>query len=338
MIEFTKVHGNGNDFIVLENLNSGNFESGNLSLERRYSSSDLSRFARLLCRRKFSVGADGILVIEKPEKPETADFAMRIFNSDGSEGEMCGNGARALARYAFEKKWAGASMRFTTLAGSMQARVDPPYVELDMGELSLEGGVFGRTLEFRGREFPYVFLTAGVPHCVLLVKDYDAIGESSKIEIGRGLSRDFARFPKGSNVSFAQLISQNEAKAVTYERGVENLTESCGTGSVAVAVAFAIVENAARVLRVRNPGGVNEVRLNFAPGDKTCHAWLKGRTALVAEGQIREDALYEEDFLYGEGSMKKDSLIQESSLNKESSLSREGPLNRESSLNRKDLS
>jgi diaminopimelate epimerase len=207
---------------------------------------------------------------------------------------MCGNGARALARYAFEKKLAGASMCFTTLAGPMHARVNPPYVELDMGELDLEEVLLGRSLELRGKEFSYFFLTAGVPHCVLFLEDYDAIDTSSKIEFGRELSRDFLRFPKGSNVSFAQLISKNEAKAVTYERGVEDLTESCGTGSVAVAVAFAMAKGADHILRVRNPGGINEVRLNFAPDNRSCHAWLKGRTALVAEGQIREDALYEE--------------------------------------------
>ena len=286
MIDFTKVHGNGNDFIVLANL------------EGRYSSSDLADLARLLCRRKFSIGADGVLVVEKPENADgkAADFAMRIFNSDGSEGEMCGNGARALARYAYEKKLAGASMCFTTLAGSVHAHADPPYVELDMGELNLEGIPLGRSLELRGQRFPYVFLTVGVPHCVLFVEDYDAIDTSSKIEIGRELSRDFLRFPKGSNVSFAQLISNTEAKAVTYERGVENLTESCGTGSVAVAVSFAMAKNAVHTLhtlRVRNPGGVNEVRLSFAHGKGSCHAWLKGRTALVAEGQIHEDALFD---------------------------------------------
>ncbi|MDR1978160.1 MAG: diaminopimelate epimerase [Synergistaceae bacterium] len=294
MIDFTKVHGNGNDFIVLENR------------DLRYSSQELARFARLLCRRKFSVGADGILVVENPKNTdgETADFAMRIFNSDGSEGEMCGNGARALARYAFERNLAEASMSFTTPAGLMRARVESPYVELDMGNLDLAGIVFGQSLRCRDVEFPYIFLTAGVPHCVLFVEDYDAIDAPSKIEIGREISHDFTRFPEGSNVSFAQSISQTEAKAVTYERGVENLTESCGTGSVAVAVAFAVAgdaahedamhEDAARTIRVRNPGGINEVRLSFAPDRRSCHAWLKGRTALVVEGRIREDALREE--------------------------------------------
>ncbi|MDR3265074.1 MAG: diaminopimelate epimerase [Synergistaceae bacterium] len=288
-MRFTKVHGNGNDFVVIDNR------------EALHTTEELSRFARLLCRRKFSIGADGILVVEKAPGGEV-DFAMRIFNADGSEGEMCGNGARALARYAFEKKLTASrtgDMCFTTPAGLIRARVEPPYAELDMGELDLVNEVFSDTLESCGLEFPFFFLTVGVPHCVLFMKDYDATDADLKVRIGRQVSHDFARFPKGANVSFAQALSDDDAIAVTYERGVENLTESCGTGCVAVAVAFAPFlrgrETGApgaepRTLRVHNPGGVNEVRLNFAPDNASCHAWLKGKTALVVEGEILGDA------------------------------------------------
>ncbi|MDR1048756.1 MAG: diaminopimelate epimerase [Synergistaceae bacterium] len=277
MIEFTKVHGNGNDFIVLDNR------------EARRPTAELSRLAVLLCRRKFSIGADGILVVEKADG---ADFAMRIFNSDGSEGEMCGNGARAVARYAFEKKLAASDMRFMTPAGSIGARVDPPFAELDMGEVALPGSS-GR-ISSHGREFPYVFLTAGVPHCVLLTRDWDALDAETKTSIGREISHDLSRFPEGANVSFAQALSGGSIRAVTYERGVEELTESCGTGCVAAAVAFASpAGGAASVTRVLNPGGVNEVRLSFDGGKTSCHAWLKGRTALVAEGRVLEDAFLE---------------------------------------------
>jgi diaminopimelate epimerase len=281
VIGFTKVHGNGNDFIVLENL------------EARYSTSDLSRFARLLCRRNFSIGADGILVAESGSNTNV-DFAMRIFNADGSEGEMCGNGARALARYAFEKKLAGSPMLFTTMAGPIRATVEPPYAELDMGEIPLCGVAEGERekLSSHGMEFPFVFLNVGVPHCVLFMEDYLSVDDALKFGIGRQVSRDFKRFPKGANVSFAQATSDGEAIAVTYERGVEDLTKSCGTGCVAVAIALARTPEGCSVTRVRNPGGVNEVRLSAA--DKTsCHAWLKGRTAIVAEGVVLDDAMSE---------------------------------------------
>jgi diaminopimelate epimerase len=294
-----KVHGNGNDFIVLENL------------EGRHSSDDLVRLARLLCRRKFSLGADGILVIEKPQNGADVDFVMRIFNSDGSEGEMCGNGARAIARYAFEKKIAGASQSFMTLAGLIKATVEPPHAELDMGEISLgQGGVGNIRSKTRGLTFPtpkdgypYFFLTVGVPHCVLLTEGCGVLDDSLRREIGRELSHDFNLFPEGANVTFAQTLSQNDVTAVTYERGVEDLTESCGTGCVAAAVALAPRRErtasgndciGSLSIRVHNPGGVNEVRLDFAPDNSFCHAWLKGRTDLVAEGRILEDALSED--------------------------------------------
>jgi diaminopimelate epimerase len=285
-MRFAKVHGNGNDFIVINNM------------ESRYTTEDLSRFARLLCRRKFSIGADGLLVVGRAGDDglgKKADFAMRIFNADGSEGEMCGNGARALARYAFEKKLAGASMRFTTLAGLMCATVEPPCAELDMGDLNPVAGIFGQKLWARGVEFPFVFLTAGVPHCVLFPEDCESLDAEAKKRIGKEVSHDFSRFPEGANVSFAQVLSEDEIRAVTYERGVEDLTESCGTGCVAVAAAVAAgartTETApdVRSFRVHNPGGSNEVRLRFTP-DGACRAWLKGRTAIVAEGDIFEDA------------------------------------------------
>jgi diaminopimelate epimerase len=294
LIEFTKVHENGNDFIVLENLKG------------KYSSADLSHLAKLLCRRKFSIGADGLLVVEQPKgeggilpSREIVDFSMRVFNPDGSEAEMYGNGARAIARYAFERKLARASMRLSSLAGVVRVQVDPPYAELDMGEIPLTEENSGN-LTCRGFEFPFSFLTVGSPHCVLFVKDYDAIDDALKIQIGREISHDFSRFHKGSNISFAQAVSNGEIRSVTYERGVEDLTQSCGAGCVAVALAFAraSAKNSATpagsvIFHVRNPGGLNDVRLAFAPGGASFHAWLKGKTVLVAEGQIIKDALLE---------------------------------------------
>ena len=290
MINFTKVHGNGNDFIVLENL------------EARYSSEELARFARLLCRRNFSIGSDGVLVIERALSTNT-DFVMRIFNSDGSEGEMCGNGARALARYAFEKGLAGSPMCFTTLAGPIHATVEPPYAELDMGDIFYKPlekeEALGNVLDSRGHEFVFMYLTVGVPHCVLFVEDYDAMSYDLKLDIGAEVGRDYTRFPKGCNVTFAHPFGENEIRAVTYERGVDDLTKSCGTGCVAAAIALAPffprekTELGGVVFRVHNPGGINEVRLGFAPGKASCHAWLKGQTALVAEGRVLDDAFSE---------------------------------------------
>ena len=275
-MDFFKVHGNGNDFIVLDNR------------EGRLSDSDLRSAAAALCRRRASVGADGLMAVERAGEAEGVDFRMRIFNADGSEAAMCGNGARALARYAYERGIAPSPMRFATGAGTVEATVEPPFVELDMGRLDLAGGAFGRSLRAGGVAFPFVFLTVGVPHCVLLTdEDYS---RDAMREMGREVRWNTELFPEGTNVNFARCTSPDEVRAVTYERGVEDLTDSCGTGCVAVAIAAAEVWGIYSPIRVTNPGGVNTVRLDFASGNGSVHAWLKGGTALVASGVLLEEA------------------------------------------------
>ena len=108
--------------------------------------------------------------------------------------------------------------------------------------------------------------------------------------MGREARHDTELFPDGANVTFARRSPDGEVWAVTYERGVEDLTDSCGTGCVAVAVAAVLVWGMDLPVRVANPGGINTVRLEFAPGNGSVRAWLKGRTALVASGQLLEDA------------------------------------------------
>ncbi len=274
-IRFFKVHGNGNDFIVIDNM------------DKVLSEQELSSAALALCRRKMSIGADGLLVVEGSDE---ADFTMRIFNADGSEANMCGNGARALARYAFENGIAGSSMLFKTGAGLMRAEVTPPWVELDMGVVDLSAAVFGNKMNVLGVDYTFSFVSVGVPHCVLLTDD--KMTDDLKRTVGRIVRNDTARFPNGTNVSFANLLPLNSAlkeiEAVTYERGVEDLTESCGTGCVAVAIAFSNMCGGS--FKVCNPGGVNEVRLEFSDDKLNVHAWLKGKTALVASGCVLEEA------------------------------------------------
>lgn len=201
---------------------------------------------------------------------------------------MCGNGARALARYAYERGIAASPMRFATGSGTVEAEVEPPFVELDMGNIDLARGTFGWSLRAGGVTFPFVFLNVGVPHCVLLTdEDYS---RDAMREMGREVRWNTELFPEGANVNFARRTASDEMSAVTYERGVEDLTDSCGTGSVAVAIAAAEVWGIWTPIRVTNPGGVNTVRLDFASGNGSVHAWLKGRTALVASGVLLEEA------------------------------------------------
>ncbi|NLI95781.1 MAG: diaminopimelate epimerase [Synergistaceae bacterium] len=272
---FTKVHGNGNDFVVIENL------------DRRFAADDLSRIARALCHRKTGIGADGILVVEPSEK---ADLTMRIFNSDGSEGEMCGNGARCFARYAFETKLAGPVLDFETLAGTMHAEVKAPDVVLDMGTIDCSRGLFDETVSLLGETFPLAALRVGVPHCAVFMEDLAVRSRNDLVLLGRTLRHDSLRFPQGVNVNFVQNLGEGKLLVTTYERGVEDLTDSCGTGSTMSAIAAAKRWGLSSPVRVLNPGGVNTVHLEWEEDGRSCRVRLEGRTAMVARGTVLEEA------------------------------------------------
>ena len=137
-MEFWKINGNGNDFITIE------------TLACPMKTEELSALARRLCRRRASIGADGLLVVEPSAG---ANFKMRLFNADGSEGEMCGNGARCIARFAYERGIAPAEMTFETLAGTMRATVEGRFVEIDLGEYSFADGWTDRELSMDGAAF-----------------------------------------------------------------------------------------------------------------------------------------------------------------------------------------
>lgn len=271
-MEFWKINGNGNDFITVETL------AVPLGSER------LAEMARRLCRRRASIGADGLLVVEPSD---IACFKMRLFNADGSEGEMCGNGARCIARFARERGIAPARMTFETMAGVMRASADGRFVEIDLGECSFDGGWVGRDLSVEGEIFRSCFLWVGVPHLVLF--GADGLSRGDKVRIGRMLRNSFDLFPQGTNVSFARPLGRGEAEAVTYERGVEDLTDSCGTGCTAVALSLAVLSGMGSPIEVHNPGGTNRVSFERT-GELSFRARLGGDTAVVAKGEIGPDA------------------------------------------------
>lgn len=271
-ITFTKMQGNGNDFIVIDNR------------EGRFSDEGLRDLALSLCRRRVSIGADGLMAVEKSSK---GDFRMRLFNRDGSEGEMCGNGARCLARYAFENAIATAKMTIDTLAGPIGAEVTPPYAVLDMG--TLETGSVARKQTFTnvGEKFHFSQLVVGVPHSVVF---QDAGDERSMEELtatARAFQTDRKRFPESTNVNFLKVTGQHDLDLRTYERGVDDFTLSCGTGSTAGAAAAWIEDLVQQPVAVQNPGGINIVLIEEeSPGVIRLH--LKGLTTFVAEGTVSE--------------------------------------------------
>lgn len=271
-IPFAKMHGNGNDFVVIDNRSGDIPEKQLLDLALR------------LCRRRTSIGADGLMAVEKSEK---GDFRMRLFNRDGSEGEMCGNGARCLARYAYEKGLAPGEMTIDTLAGPVGARVEGSFATLDIGTLETASVLRKQELTLSGEKFLYSQLTVGVPHTVIFQDPNDEREAEDLARIARVFQSDGERFPRSTNVNFMKIKSKGELVLQTYERGVNDLTLSCGTGSAAGAVAAWLEGGVSPPVEVHNPGGVNTVLVEEEDPGKV-RLFLKGLAVLVAEGVVCE--------------------------------------------------
>lgn len=267
-IKFTKMCAGGNDFIVIDN-------------RAKVVPPDIANFARRVCQRKFSIGADGLLIVEEPSQKGN-HFRMRIFNPDGSEPEMCGNGARCLARFARREGIARESMTFETLAGRMEAEVVGEEVKLRMSnprdiKLHLRFSLGNDEQEVH-------YLNTGVPHAVLLVKELD---EAPVYELGRKLRyhKEFA--PGGTNVDFVKIENNHSLHLRTYERGVEEETLACGTGAVASAiVAFSLSKVTELPIEVHTRGGeILKIYFDSSPSEIT-NVYLQGKAEFIYEGEI----------------------------------------------------
>ena len=271
-MKFTKMHGAGNDFVILDNL------SGSIP------ESDYSRLAQTLCRRRLSIGADGLMIVLPAQG--VGDYAMRFYNSDGSLGEMCGNGARCIARYGFDHGLAGDIQRIETTAGIVFGQRierdlycirlnDPTAVETEIG-IPWEGQILSVS---------YIELgDPGIPHAVLELPDWDALPEEELRSLGAYI-RSYAAFPKGANVTFRKRLGRNHVKAVTFERGVEDFTLACGTGAGSTAAAMRLRgELGNETLTLDFPGGELQVSLSVED-DTVCDIYLTGPAIVVAEGK-----------------------------------------------------
>ncbi len=277
MILCTKMNGNGNDFLIIDNM------------DLKYDSETLSFMAGSLCRRRESLGADGILAAEPSE---THAFKMRLFNRDGTEGEMCGNGARCIARYAFLKGIVkDPEMSFETLGGKVDAAVRGAGVVLKLSPVDVSAIVLNNPLFVEGYELNYTFLTVGVPHAVIF-EEKKLDSEDLYRKLGRAIRLRSDLFPEGSNVNFVSPRGSFDCglEVLTYERGVEDITPSCGTGSAASAIAAFMAGIAGPVVDVYNPGGINRVSLSRGPMD-TLVPELEGGASYIAEIEASEEAL-----------------------------------------------
>jgi len=270
MIEFYKMSGSGNDFILIDN------RDGSLAV------GDIAAFVKTVCRRRVSVGADGLIVIEPSDK---VDFRWRFFNADGSEVEMCGNGGRCAARFALLRGIAGEKVRFETGAGIIDAEVRGSVVKLrltDPRDLVMDDQIQV------GDKILFVHsINTGVPHVVHFVRD---LGGFDVFSTGRAIRLHEHYQPAGTNANFAAVADDHTLRVRTYERGVEDETLACGTGAVASALIAARKGFVESPVDVRVQGG-EILRIHFErTKEKFTKIYLEGETTVVYQGKLWDEA------------------------------------------------
>ena len=272
------MNGAGNDFVVLNNL------------EEHLPAECLPQAARTLCQRHLSIGADGLMVVDAPT--QGGDYKMLFFNSDGSVGEMCGNGARCICRYGYELGLAGETQTVETTAGIVTGRRitqrlyrvrlnDPTTVKLDA------------PVEVDGIRHPcsYVELgNPGLPHAVVPYPNLRDADESQLRELVRKL-RWHPAFPKGANVNFYEILGDDLLYERTFERGVEDFTYACGTGTGSVVAVLTLLGRVTgRNVRVDMKGGTLTIDVEHA-GSQVTGLYLTGPTNVVCKGEVTDEDL-----------------------------------------------
>ncbi len=277
-MKFWKMNGAGNDFVVLNNL------------EEHLPVDALPGIARTLCERRMSIGADGLMVVDAPT--QGGDYKMLFFNSDGSVGEMCGNGARCICRYGYENGLAGERQTVETTAGivtgqRMDQRLyrirlnDPTTVKLDC-PVVVDGVQYACS---------YVELgNPGIPHAVVPYHDLKNADENELRELGRAI-RWYSAFPKGANVNFYEITGEDRIFERTFERGVEDFTYACGTGTGSLVT----------VLTLQGKVSGHGVKVDMTGGQLIIDAqrdhsriaslYLTGPTNIVCKGEVTDEDL-----------------------------------------------
>ncbi len=277
-MRFWKMNGAGNDFIILNNIQEGLPEEA------------FPILARTLCAPHRSLGADGFMVVQ-PAQGE-GDFRMGFYNSDGSVGEMCGNGARCICRYGYETGLAGETQRVETTAGLVTGRrISRREYQVRLNDpttISLQ-----EELEAEGKTWPCAYVELGdpgLPHAVVPYPGLAGADPQALFRLGRAL-RNHPRFPKGANVNFYEITGPDQVLEKTYERGVEDFTLACGTGTGSVVTVLTLLgQVSGRGVQVTMAGGVLTVDVERA-GDRVTGLYLTGPTNLVAKGEIFDEEL-----------------------------------------------
>ena len=277
-MRFSKMQGTGNDFIIINNM------------EEKILPERFGKLAKTLCKRRFSLGADGVMFVEKPQAG--GDFRMIFYNTDGSMGEMCGNGARCIARYGYEKGLSGEVQNIETTAGTVRGyREGERLYRIELNEVTTMR--LGMELELWDGicECSYIELgEPGIPHIVVRIEGL-AEREPETLRLLGKVLRYHKAFPKGVNVNFYDAKEEGEIVVLTYERGVEDFTLACGTGTasvVAVLTELGIVKG--QDVKVKVPGGELTVTVK-KEGGCVKQLYLTGLADMVAEGEIAYEDL-----------------------------------------------
>jgi len=273
------MNGAGNDFIILNNLVE------HIPLDR------LPEIARTLCRRHLSIGADGLMVVESPN--QGGDFRMLFYNSDGSEGEMCGNGARCICRYGYEYGLAGAEQAVETPSGLVTGtRIDQRNYRIRLTDPSVVR--LDYPVDALGKTWACSYIELGSPGLPHAVVPYPGLSEKTMDalrKLGQSLRWNPA-FPKGANVNFFEISGPDQITELTYERGVEDFTFACGTGTGSVVLALTLMGRVSgKDVTVSAPGGTLFVSIDH-DGGSVQNIWLTGPTNIVCEGEVRDEDLH----------------------------------------------
>lgn len=273
LVRFTKMHGLGNDFMVLD-----------LVTQRVKLT---PKIVKKLGDRNFGVGFDQLLIVEPPGSPDV-DFRYRIYNSDGSEVENCGNGARCFAKFVRDKRLIGKDeIAVETANGRAVLNIrEDRQVEVDMGaprlnpadvpfDADAQAATYPITVD--GDEYQISAVSMGNPHGVLLVDDVD----TAPVETLGPKLEPHVRFPQKANIGFMQVVSRNEVRLRVYERGAGE-TKACGTGACAAVVAGILRGVLNDKVKVELPGG--DLEIHWAGGDAP--VIMTGPATTVFEGQI----------------------------------------------------
>ena len=262
-IEFTKMHGAGNDYIYVNVM--------------QYHIADPAKASILWSDRHKGIGSDGLVLIDKSPVPE-ADFSMRIFNADGSEAMMCGNASRCIGKYLYERNLTTKSnIRLLTKSGIkiLDLHVKDGVVKsvtVDMGEPQLENEE--QFISSRGLE-QGTFVSMGNPHYVIFTDNVDQVGET-----GRVLEHHPA-FPQRCNIEFARVENEGIIRTRVWERG-SGITQACGTGACATAVAACMAGRAGRQSQIVMDGGTLDIEWN----EHNNHVYMTGPAEFVFDGEI----------------------------------------------------